>query len=70
MTGLRDLAVGTMNELERDAYRRWRAGASHIHFGLCHGCDRTHDAAGKPLLVARQRRARRFLCLQCWDMER
>ena len=56
-----------LSPLERDALDRWRAGATHVHFGLCADCQRTHDDDGKPLLVARQARSRRFLCLSCWD---
>ena len=50
---------------EREA-ALWKEGAAHVHFGLCHRCKQTHDETGRPLLVARQPRARHFFCLPCW----
>ena len=50
-----------------DARRRWLGGAARVHYGRCDGCQRVRDAAGRPLLVARQERARRFLCLLCFE---
>jgi len=55
-----------MSQLELTAHRRWLADASHVHFGRCSRCDRVRESDGKPLLVARQARARRFLCFVCW----
>jgi hypothetical protein len=43
----------------RIRYCRWR-------FGRCHGCGRTHRD-GHPLLVARQPRQRRYLCIDCHE---
>jgi hypothetical protein len=45
----------------------WKGEASHVHFGRCDGCGRTHTDDGKPLLVARRRRsAKGFRCFTCW----
>jgi hypothetical protein len=45
---------------------RWRDGAARLHFGFCRCCGRYHDDDGRPLLVARQLYARRFLCFFCY----
>lgn len=58
-----------MSDLEKRSYRIWIGGASHVHYGLCDVCQRTrNDDDDTPLLVARQERARKFLCLSCWDI--
>jgi hypothetical protein len=59
------LRIWTASEL-LDRKERWKANASRAHFGGCAVCGRTMDDDGRPLLVARQERARRFLCLRCW----
>ena len=48
------------------ARRMWKTGAARLHFGSCHDCQRTRDADGRPLLVARQERCRLFLCFDCF----
>ncbi|MBI3936383.1 MAG: hypothetical protein HY323_05355 [Betaproteobacteria bacterium] len=65
--------LDTLSPLEREAHWHWLAGASHVHFGLCDICSRTHEPfAGydKPLLVARQEHRRRFECFDCWEQPR
>jgi hypothetical protein len=53
--------------LERQAAVAWLTNATHVHYGVCDVCGRARDENGGWLLVARQHRARRFLCLECWD---
>lgn len=60
--------VEHLSAIERGARRDWLAGAAHHHFGQCSTCKRTHDSAGSPLYVARQRRRRTFECLDCFDL--
>lgn len=63
MSSLRD----RLSPQERMTLAHWKGGASHVKFGRCDGCDRLRDDAGLPLLVAKQDRARRWLCLWCWE---
>jgi hypothetical protein len=49
-----------------DGTERWKAGAARLPFGACADCGRVRVDDDRPLLVARQERARRFLCLRCW----
>lgn len=53
--------------LEKLARKNWLDHAGHVHFGRCDVCKRVRDEDGKPLLVAKQERARKFECLDCWD---
>lgn len=53
--------------LERAAKTRWLKDAIHVHYGRCDECGKIRDGDGKPLLVARQPRARKFYCLPCFD---
>lgn len=64
------LPIDSQLELVLDAgavvrRRQWKDGAARLHFGVCGKCGRVRDDNGKPLLVARQSRARRFLCFEC-----
>ena len=46
---------------------RWLRGAAWFGFATCDGCGQTHDPfTGQRLLVARQPRCRKRLCLSCW----
>lgn len=56
--------TAVVDELRR-ARAEWLAGAARAHFGRCESCLRTHEANGRPLLVARQPRRRRFECFPC-----
>lgn len=56
-----------LDRWERAARDRWLGNAARVHYGRCGGCDRVEDEHGKPLLVARQPYARRFLCLPCFE---
>ena len=60
-------ALEALTPLEREARRRWRANAARVHYGRCDGCGRVRDEEGDLLLVARQPRAREFLCLLCFE---
>jgi hypothetical protein len=53
--------------LEQELRVRWKANAARLHYGACEDCGRTRDDDGRPLLVARQERGRRFQCLECFD---
>ena len=56
-----------MDPFERAAHDRWVGNAARVHYGRCEGCNRVRDESGDALLVARQPRARRFLCLECFE---
>ena len=55
------------DRFERAARERWLGNAARVHYGRCEGCGRHRDKDDRPLLVARQPRARRFLCLDCHE---
>lgn len=59
-----------LSPIERAARNAWIGGAARVHYGRCESCGHVTDENDRPLLVARQERARRFLCLACWDAKR
>jgi len=63
------LILYTASEL-LEARRLWQANAARVHFGVCQGCGRSRNDEGRPLLVVRQEKARRFFCLACYMRER
>ena len=54
--------------LEHDRRERefWLGSASRVLYASCRRCRRVHSDDDRPLLVARQPRARRRLCFTCW----
>ena len=56
--------------LEREARRRWLGEAADWRYGRCHICGRTHGEDGRPLLVARLPRSRKYQCLDCFEERR
>jgi len=54
--------------LERAVVELWKGGAARLHHGECDDCHRVTDDDGRPLQVARQERARLFLCVECWNI--
>lgn len=67
MTFSGQLALAIDPEALSSERRRWKANAVRLHFGVCESCHRHHDDDGKPLMVARQARAQRFLCFDCFS---
>lgn len=59
--------TSTPDRFERQARERWLGNAARAHYGRCEGCERVRDHDDRPLLVARQPRARRFLCFDCHE---
>jgi hypothetical protein len=53
-------------ELQDVTRRAWRVNAAQFYFGVCDVCAATRDAAGAPLLVARQPRRTQRECLDCY----
>lgn len=49
-----------LDKWERAARERWLRHDAKVHYGRCEAC-------GRLLLVARQKHARRFLCLHCFE---
>lgn len=59
--------AAALDRFEQAARGRWLGNAARVHYGRCDGCDETRDQDDRPLLVARQPFARRFLCLECFE---
>lgn len=59
-----------MRTIEKAATIAWLRHAADTRYGVCHKCRRAYDDHGGHLLVARQPKARRYLCLECWDQQR
>ena len=57
-----------LSPIERAVRDRWLGGAARVHYGRCDDCQQVVDENGKPQLVARQERCRRFQCLTCFDL--